>query len=115
MSTISQPVTGHLPGYEPSAACRTGDHAGPLATPPPTPRTTATVVVSEMIFCTTPARARTYQLDDGQLYTWDERLELLDELARLLSTEADTRSDARLAAYDLKPRDARPESEPSQA
>jgi hypothetical protein len=47
-------------------------------------------------------RVRHYQLDEyGRLYTRDERQELLDELVRLLSTDADTRSDARRAADDL--------------
>jgi hypothetical protein len=47
-------------------------------------------------------RMRRYQLDEyGRLYTRDERQELLDALVRLLSTDADTRSDARRVADDL--------------
>jgi uncharacterized protein len=47
-------------------------------------------------------RMRRYQLDEyGQLHTRDERQELLDELVRLLRTDAGTRSDARRVADDL--------------
>ena len=47
-------------------------------------------------------RMRRYHLDEyGRLYTRDERQQLLDLLVSLLSTDADTRSDARRAADDL--------------